>query len=510
MRDVPVNSFLVNLQHVVSLHEMKRLVALSFAFTLTLNIAPTAMAAAEEKQGDYIVVLKSSEDADRNEKAVKDLGGRVERKFKYAINALSVKIKASDVDRLLQDPTVLSIEIDQTMYASETQSPTPSWGLDRIDQRQLPLDSSFTTTLLGGNVDVYIVDTGINTSHTDFTGRIGAGFTAITDGNGVNDCNGHGTHVAGTTAGSRYGIAKQSAVLPVRVLGCTGSGSTSGVIAGLDWIVSHHSAGNPAVANMSLGGGTSVALDTAVQSVINDGVTVAVAAGNSNVDACNSSPARVANAVTVGSTAINDARSSFSNFGSCLDIFAPGSSITSSWIGSISATNTISGTSMASPHVAGVVAALLGQTPLATPAQIVASLRGSAPTNVVSSVGLGSPNLLLHLEGATTPIIENPPTEPSVPDAPVIGLATALTKRRATVTWSASSGGSSPILSYSVNAYRNGSATISLTQSVSASTLSVTFSGLVAGSNYTFRVQAKNAVGDSQLSSPSNSIIAKR
>jgi subtilisin family serine protease len=282
------------------------------------------------------------------------------------------------------------------------------------------------------------------------------------------------------------------------------------VIAGLDWIVSHHSAGNPAVANMSLGGGTSVALDTAVQSVINDGVTVAVAAGNSNVDACNSSPARVADAVTVGSTAINDARSSFSNFGSCLDIFAPGSSITSSWIGSISATNTISGTSMASPHVAGVVAALLGQTPSATPAQIVALLRGSATTNVVLSAGLGSPNLLLHLEGATTPIIENPPTEPSVPDAPVIGLATALTKKRATVTWSASSGGSSPILSYSVNAYSNGSETISLTQSVSASTFSVTFSGLVAGNTYIFRIQAKNAVGDSQLSLPSNSIIAKR
>jgi len=489
---------------------MKRLVALSFAFTLTLNIAPSAMAAAEEKQGDYIVVLKSSEDADRNEKAVKDLGGRVERKFKYAINALSVKIKASDVDRLLQDPTVLSIEIDQTMYASETQSPSPSWGLDRIDQRQLPLDSSFTTTLLGGNVDVYIVDTGVNTSHTDFTGRIGAGFTAIADGNGVNDCNGHGTHVAGTTAGSRYGIAKQSSVIPVRVLGCTGSGSTSGVIAGLDWIVSHHSAGNPAVANMSLGGGTSVALDTAVQGVINDGVTVAVAAGNSNVNACNSSPARVADAVTVGSTAINDARSSFSNFGSCLDIFAPGSSITSSWIGSISATNTISGTSMASPHVAGVVAALLGQTPSATPAQIVASLRGSATTNVVLSAGLGSPNLLLHLEGATTPVITDPPTEPSVPDAPIIGLATALTKKRATVTWSASSSGSSPILSYNVNAYSNGSETISLTQSVSASTFSVTFSGLVAGSTYIFRIQAKNAVGDSEVSLPSNSIIAKR
>ncbi len=165
---------------------------------------------------------------------------------------------------------------------------------------------------------------------------------------------------------------------------------------------------------------------------------------------------------------------------------------------------------MASPHVAGVVAALLGQTPSATPAQIVALLRGSATTNVVLSAGLGSPNLLLHLEGATTPVITDPPAEPSVPDAPTIGMATALTKRRATVTWSASSSGSNPILSYTINAYRNGSATISSTQSVSASTLSVTFSGLVAGSTYFFRIQAKNAVGDSQLSLPSNSIIAKR
>jgi len=263
---------------------MKRLLALSIAFAFTLNVVPGGVAAAEEKQGDYIVVLKTSEDTDRNEKVVKDLGGRVERKFKYAINALSVKLKPSDLDRLLLDPTVTSIEIDQPIYTSETQSPSPSWGLDRVDQRNLPLDNSFTATLSGENVDIYIVDTGINSSHTDFTGRIGSGFTSIADGNGVNDCNGHGTHVAGTAAGTKFGVSKKSRVIPVRVLGCTGSGSTSGVIAGLDWIVSHHSAGNPAVANMSLGGGTSVALDTAVQSVINDGVTVAVAAGNSNVN----------------------------------------------------------------------------------------------------------------------------------------------------------------------------------------------------------------------------------
>lgn len=510
MRDILDSSYPVLLQPVVSLQRMKRLLALSIAFAFTLNVVPGGVAAAEEKQGDYIVVLKTSEDTDRNEKVIKDLGGRVEQKFKYAINALSVKLKPSDLDRLLLDPTVTSIEIDQPIYTSETQSPSPSWGLDRVDQRNLPLDNSFTATLSGENVDIYIVDTGINSSHTDFTGRIGSGFTSIADGNGVNDCNGHGTHVAGTAAGTKYGVSKKSRVIPVRVLGCTGSGSTSGVIAGLDWIVSHHSAGNPAVANMSLGGGTSVALDTAVQSVINDGVTVAVAAGNSNVNACNSSPARVAAAVTVGSTGIDDARSSFSNFGSCLDIFAPGADITSSWIGSISAVTTISGTSMASPHVAGVVAALLGQNPSATPAQIAALLQSSATTNKVSSAGIGSPNLLLHLEGATTPIIENPPTETSVPDAPIIGVATALTKKRATVTWSASSSGSSPILSYTVNAYRNGGATISLTQNVSAATFSATFSGLVTGSSYTFRVQAKNAVGAGQLSLSSNAVTAQR
>ena len=206
-----------------------------------------------------------------------------------------------------------------------------------------------------------MIDTGIRASHQEFAGRIGNGFTAITDGQGTNDCNGHGTHVAGTTGGTTYGVAKQVTLHPVRVLSCSGSGSNSGVIAGVDWVTANHV--KPAVANMSLGGGVSTALDNAVQNSIAAGVSYAVAAGNSNANACNYSPARAANAVTVGSTTSSDARSSFSNFGTCVDLFAPGSSITSAWYTSNTATNTISGTSMASPHVAGALALYLHDEP---------------------------------------------------------------------------------------------------------------------------------------------------
>src|SRR4029453_3822267 len=194
----------------------------------------------------------------------------------------------------------------------------------------------------------------IRTTHNEFGGRAVSGFTSINDGNGTNDCNGHGTHVSGTVGGSTYGVAKNVTLVAVRVLDCNGSGTTSGGIAGVDWVTSNHQAGHPAVANMSLGGVTSSSLDTAFNNSINDGVTYAIAAGNSNADACNSSPARVPNAITVGATTITDARSSFSNFGTCVDIFAPGSNITSSWNTSDTATNTISGTSMATPHVSGV------------------------------------------------------------------------------------------------------------------------------------------------------------
>lgn len=491
---------------------MKRflLTATTATLFLSLTVASIARADQDESEGSYIVVMKSSDDLDGAEAEIAKSGGRTEKRFSYAINALSVKMKHSEVARIRNNPKVLFVELDQPMFALDTQTPTPSWGLDRIDQRALPLSNSFTASAYGAGVDVYIVDTGVSTTHTDFSGRLRSGFSAINDGRGSNDCNGHGTHVAGTAAGTTYGVAKAASVIPVRVLDCAGSGTNSGVIAGLDWIIANHTAGVAAVANMSLGGGTSLALDTAVQNAINDGVIMAVAAGNSNTNACNSSPARAANAITVGATERTDARALYSNFGSCVDIFAPGSSIASSWINSTTATNTISGTSMASPHVAGVAAALLSANPTFSSADISSKLRSSATPDVVLSAGTGSPNYLLYLDPADTTGGGTPPAVVTAPATPMIGTAVALSRKSATVSWSASDNGGSAITSFSVYAYRNGSSTVSLAQTVTGTSTSATFSGLVIGSTYVFRVLATNSVGSSSLSPTSNQIIARK
>ena len=405
---------------------MKRplITTLSAIVLLTVPFSGIASAAQDDSEGTYIIVLKSANDIDGKEKQIAQMGGRTEKRFTNAINGLSVKIKHKDANQLRSEPNVLAVELDQPMFALDTQTPTPSWGLDRTDQRALPLSNSFTASAYGAGVDVYVVDTGVSTTHTDFSGRLRSGFSAINDGRGSNDCNGHGTHVAGTAAGTTYGVAKAASIIPVRVLDCAGSGTNTGVIAGLDWVIANHNAGVPAVANMSLGGGASFALDTAVQNAINDGVVMAVAAGNSNANACNYSPARAANAITVGATERTDVRASYSNFGTCLDIFAPGSGITSAWIGGTSATNSISGTSMASPHVAGVAAVLLDRYPTSTPADITSMLRSSATPNVVLSAGTGSPNYLLYLDPTGSTIVTPPPAPtPTAPAAPSIPLS---------------------------------------------------------------------------------------
>ncbi|HST23868.1 MAG TPA: S8 family peptidase, partial [Blastocatellia bacterium] len=261
------------------------------------------------------------------------------------------------------------------------------------DQADLPLSNSYSYTTTGSGVNVYIIDTGIRRTHTQFGGRAFVGFDAVGDGQNTNDCNGHGTHVAGTVGGSTTGVAKAVRLFAVRVLNCSGSGTNSGVIAGVNWVTSNRIL--PAVANMSLGGGVSTALDTAVRNSIASGVTYAIAAGNSNTNASNSSPARVAEAITVGSSTINDARSSFSNFGSVVDIFAPGSSIVSAWFTSDTAGATLSGTSMASPHVAGVAARVLQSSPGSSPATVRNTIVNAATLNTLTGIPAGTANRML-------------------------------------------------------------------------------------------------------------------
>ena len=258
-----------------------------------------------------------------------------------------------------------------------------TWGLDRIDQRALPLDTHFTPAGTGSGVTAYIVDTGMLMTHTEFTGRVRAGYDEVDNDSDPTDCNGHGTHVAGTVGGTTYGVAKSVSLVPIRVLDCSGSGSTAGVIAGINWAITDHVSG-PAVLSMSLGGGSSKSMDDAVAAAVADGITVVVAAGNSNTDACTSSPAEEPTAITVAASDSSDARASFSNYGSCVDIFAPGVSITSSWYSSTTATAVLSGTSMATPHVSGAAAVYLALHPTATPAQVVAALQAASTTGVVT------------------------------------------------------------------------------------------------------------------------------
>jgi len=356
----------------------------------------------------YIVVLKDDV-TDVETEAInlaRDFDGDRNGGHTYfrALKGFSVRMSEQQALRLANDPRVEFVEEDGVVSLGTTQTGA-TWGLDRIDQRDLPLNGTYTYTPTGTGVKAYIIDTGIRATHTQFAGRVISGFTAINDGLGTNDGNGHGTHVSGTVGGSTYGVAKNVTLVAVRVLDSAGNGTDSGVISGIDFVTSDHLAGQPAVANMSLGGGISTALDTALNNSINDGVTYAVAAGNETQDACNVSPARVANAITVGSTTTSDARSSFSNFGTCVDIFAPGSSITSSWNTSDTATNTISGTSMATPHVTGVAALFLETNPTATPAQVAAAIINSSTPNKVTGAGTGSPNRLLYslLTGAPPP-----------------------------------------------------------------------------------------------------------
>ncbi len=354
-------------------------------------------------------------------RAMQGRSGEIGFTYENVVKGFSVSIPEAAADAFIEamgrNPNVDRVEEDITMTRMQTTQNSSPWGLDRSDQRALPLSGSYTYKLTGAGVKAYIVDTGILASHNDFGGRVLGGFSVINDGLGSTDCNGHGTHVAGTVAGNTWGMAKQASLVPVRVLACDGSGALSGVIAGLDWVAANGS--KPAVVNMSLGGGISSTLDAAVASLVKSGYTVVVAAGNSGQDACGYSPAREPSALTVGATTSSDARTSYSNFGTCLDLFAPGNSISSAWYTSNTATNTISGTSMAAPHVSGLAALLLQANPTATPDQLAQSIKASATGNVVTSAGNGSPNLLLYSDSssASTNPLPADPTSPSNPPA---------------------------------------------------------------------------------------------
>ena len=381
--------------------------------------APAARATAsigDVVPGQYVVLFRrermAASTVTAGELAARKLaGGRgvLRRTFTHAVQGFAAELSDSAVAALQADPDVALVATDPVVHASAGQVETSApWGLDRIDQMWLTLDGQYHYTASGAGTSVYIVDTGINLTHTEFGGRAVTGVDYVTSGGTATDCNGHGTHVAGIVGGATFGVAKNARLVAVRVLDCSGSGEGSTVIAGLDWVAQQKSAspGTPMVVNMSLGGGAAPVLDSAVARIVAAGVTVVVAAGNSTVDACTTSPARAPDAITVAATDASDNFASFSNYGACVDIAAPGVSVPSAYIGSNTATATLSGTSMASPHVAGAAALYLSVNPAATPAQVTTALTSNAVGGPIQGLPANTTARLLDVEflAGSTPV----------------------------------------------------------------------------------------------------------
>jgi subtilisin family serine protease len=374
--------------------------AVLLAVVAILFALPASAALGDGSRQTFIVVLKDSVGAASPVAAehARRFGADIRYVYESALKGYTASMPQDALGALAGDPRIASIELDSEVHALTTQT-NATWGIDRIDQRSLPLSRTFTYTRTGAGVKAYIIDTGIRLSHTQFGGRAIDGRDTVDGSLPAADCHGHGTHVAGTVGGSTYGVAKGVTLVAVRVLNCSGSGTTSGVIAGVDWVTSNHLAGQPAVANMSLGGGVSSALDTAVRNSIADGVSYAIAAGNGNaagqaINACNTSPARVTEAMTISATTNTDRKATWANYGSCVDWFAPGVGITSAWYSSNTATATISGTSMATPHTAGVAALYLQSNPTASPATVRTALFNATTKGVVTSSNTTNNHLL--------------------------------------------------------------------------------------------------------------------
>ncbi|GAB3733714.1 hypothetical protein GCM10027598_58560 [Amycolatopsis oliviviridis] len=387
-----------------TIRESRRLTAVAVAGVAAVVLGVIAAAPARAAEGrilaagsaeavpdSYIVTLKDTGSvstlADR-------FGAKVDKVYSSSLIGFSATMSERQAKRLAADPSVASVEQNQRVHADDTQTDPPSWGLDRVDQSDLPFDQRYGYTTTGAGVNVYVIDTGVRIGHETFGGRAHDGHDFVDDDAVAQDGHGHGTHVAGTIAGAKYGIAKGATIYGVRVLDDSGSGTTAGVVAGIDWVTQNHV--KPAVANMSLGGSASSTLDGAVRRSIAAGVTYGIAAGNSNAKASNYSPARVTEAITVGSSTKTDSRSGFSNYGDVVDIFAPGTDITSSWNTDDSATKTISGTSMATPHVVGMAARYLQNDPDATPDKVATALIDASIKDKLTNPGAGSPNRLLY------------------------------------------------------------------------------------------------------------------
>jgi subtilisin family serine protease len=383
------------------------------ALVLSLGALAAPPAASAADRSGYIVVLREGAGAPRLVAAShgRKYGAAVKHVYRHTISGYSARLRPEDLRALRADPSVAYVVKDGVAriakerrsgrrgvsISGDTTVSAASWGLDRIDQRSRPLNGTYSYTDTGAGVRAYILDTGVNTSHVEFQGRASHGRDFVDNDGDASDCHGHGTHVAGTVAGRTYGVARNAWVVAVRVLNCEGSGTWGGIIAGLDWVAAN--APRPAVANLSLGGSRNQAVDDAVARLTASGVTVVVAAGNSYGNACNYSPAAAPSAITVGATTSGDKRASYSNYGTCLDLFAPGSSIVSAWgTGGNSATRTASGTSMASPHVAGVAALYLEDLPGASPSTVTGAIVAKATTGKLKSTGSGSPNRLLFTD----------------------------------------------------------------------------------------------------------------
>ncbi|WP_164234476.1 S8 family peptidase [Microbacterium hydrocarbonoxydans] len=394
--------------------------------------------------GEYIVVLKPPAEIGIAEDVVAALtdqvGGDVISTFDSALNGYSAVLSEEEAQQIAADERVEYVEQAQTFHALDEQVSPPNWGDDRIDQRSLPLDQKYSYPASAGEgVNVYIVDTGIRSTHSEFAGRIRPGYDAVTAGGTAQDCNGHGTHVAGTAVGSTYGVAKKATVYPVRVLNCEGSGSSADIIEAIEWLTEN--AVKPATANYSIGCSSacsSPATDQAVKNLIASGVSWVQAAGNSNDDACRYSPQLVPEAITVGNSTRTDAKASSSSWGSCLDVWAPGTSILSSWYTGDTATYTATGTSMASPHTTGASALYLGEHPQATPAQVQAALVENSTTGRLTGLDAASPNRLLY-----TGFLSTQEPEPSAVDLAAISAQTGKVGQAVNLTVSAT-GGTAP------------------------------------------------------------------